>query len=552
MRHRLSIIPLAILLAACLAALPACKKKPPADTGGGSGGDSTPGPSAPANVSTDLFVYAHLDAKSIRDSALFKEIKEAVDKAGGTEEWDKAEGEAVKEIGFKPTDLDSVTACVTEMSDRGDPKYVLIVSSSKSIKGAALLKNGKDTKANADNLYPSKGEALVDFPDDKTVVLLHPDLAKPYLDGYSKNRTGWPMNAELAKAAAGHTAFAVIQIDKLPAKIRNEREAKEFADVLAVRKITLTADLKGKELSISARGSFADAAAAGKAKDMAQKFVGLATTAVDQAMTGKGELGELAMFMPALKEAQRAVKATKVEVSGSDLTIAASYKADFDIGAMIAEGFKKAKEGGPQLTARNNLKQIGLALHTYHDVKGQLPIHGIGANDVPLRNAKDTPLLSWRVAILPYIEQDNLYKQFKLNEPWNSAHNMKLVQQMPKLYAPVSKPGQPGQTHMQMVVGPGAMQPVGTKFDSITDGLTNTIAVVEAATPVVWTKPDDVMLPAKLAPGELKKKFGGQFPGGFNVALWDGSVRFVRDSISERNLGFAINPRDNQVFDWDK
>ena len=153
--------------------------------------------------------------------------------------------------------------------------------------------------------------------------------------------------------------------------------------------------------------------------------------------------------------------------------------------------------------------------------------------------------------MLPYLEHDNLYKQFNHDEPWDSAHNKKLIEQMPKIYASI-KPGKAGYTHLQMVIGPNAMQPPSVTFASITDGLTNTIAVVEAAEPVIWTKPDDVMLPGNVLPKDLKKKFGGLQPNGFNVVLWDGTIRFVRDSISDRTLSLLLNPRDGQVIptDW--
>ena len=170
-----------------------------------------------------------------------------------------------------------------------------------------------------------------------------------------------------------------------------------------------------------------------------------------------------------------------------------------------------------------------------------------------LKTANDKPLLSWRVAILPYIEQVDLYKQFKLNEPWDSPNNKKLIEKMPKIYAS-PKPGKPGYTHVQMVIGPNAMSPVGTKFPaSFPDGTSNTIAVIEAAEPVIWTKPDDVMLPGKELPKDLKKKFGGLFPGGFNVAMWDGSVRFIPDSVSDQTLGNSrSNPKDGMTLgkDW--
>jgi len=75
--------------------------------------------------------------------------------------------------------------------------------------------------------------------------------------------------------------------------------------------------------------------------------------------------------------------------------------------------------------AKTNLKQIALAMHNYHDTYGTFPPHAIYSKD-------GKPLLSWRVMILPYIEQNNLYQQFHLDEPWDSEHNQKLMQQMPR------------------------------------------------------------------------------------------------------------------------
>ncbi len=535
------------VLVACLAVLPGCKKKKVDDSGGGGGG----GGGAGAAVSSDYVLFAQLKAKDIRDSALFAEVQQAITKAEGKAVWDKVEGEASKEMGFMPTDIDTVTVCVTEVPNEGEPKFVLIVASSKPIDKATAFGLGADAKPDARGFYTKRGDGLIHFPNAKTVVLLHPDLAQKYLDGYAKNPTGWPLTAELSRAAAGHTAFAVVNIDKLPAPRQNDREMQEFAPLLAARKVTVTADLKGKELSVGARAGFADATAAGKAKDSVQGFVAQAVGGIEKLLDGKLP-PDAAPFLPAIKEAQRAIKAAKVEVSGSDVTLAGSYKADFDIGQMVADAVKKWGDASGRMKASNNLKQIGLALHNYHDTMGRAPVHGVGANGALLKNATDKPLLSWRVAILPYIEQDNLYKQFKHDEPWDSATNKKLIEQMPKIFASVEKPGKAGYTHLQMVVGPNAMQLPSIAISNIPDGTSNTVAVIEAADPVIWTKPDDVMLPAKLAPGALKKKFGGQYPGGFNVLMWDGSVRFVKDTISERTLGFALNPNDGQVLgsDW--
>ncbi len=180
--------------------------------------------------------------------------------------------------------------------------------------------------------------------------------------------------------------------------------------------------------------------------------------------------------------------------------------------------------------SKNNLLQIGLALHNLHSTYNAFPL-GIADSSGKVG-------LSWRVAILPYIEQDALYKQFKLNEPWNSEHNKKLITQMPKMFAP---PGVDtnGYTYYRSFSGPGAFLPPsnrpaqpgqvvpGLQMLHVTDGLSNTLAVAEAAEPVIWTKPEDL----PFTPGKPPKLGGGVFSDGFNVLICDGSVRYLKSSI---------------------
>ena len=206
------------------------------------------------------------------------------------------------------------------------------------------------------------------------------------------------------------------------------------------------------------------------------------------------------------------------------------------------------------MTESNYLKQIGLALHNYASAyNGPLPVHAVGAKGMPLKNAKDKPLLSWRVALLPYLEHDNLYRQFKLDEPWDS----RAQQEAHRADAEDLRATQAGQGRAtptsRWSIGPNALSPFDMRMPaSFQDGTSQTVAVIEAAQPVIWTKPDDVMLTGKDLPKDLKKKFGGLHPGGFNVLMWDGSVRFVKDSVSETTLSRALNPRDGMVLgsDW--
>jgi hypothetical protein len=75
--------------------------------------------------------------------------------------------------------------------------------------------------------------------------------------------------------------------------------------------------------------------------------------------------------------------------------------------------------------SQNNLKQLGIAIHSYHDVHGFLP--------TDVRDADGKPLLSWRVLLLPYLEQEPLYRRFKLDEPWDSENNKPLLALMPEV-----------------------------------------------------------------------------------------------------------------------
>jgi hypothetical protein len=132
-----------------------------------------------------------------------------------------------------------------------------------------------------------------------------------------------------------------------------------------------------------------------------------------------------------------------------------------------------------------------MAMHTYHDVHGRLPAAAVCGKD-------GKPLLSWRVTILPYLEKMELYEQFKLDEPWDSPHNIRLLSEIPDVYAP--PPGKkskvpPDHTVCHVFVGNG------TAFeghdglrlsDDFPDGTFNTLLLVEAGEPVPWTKPEDL------------------------------------------------------------
>jgi prepilin-type processing-associated H-X9-DG protein len=191
--------------------------------------------------------------------------------------------------------------------------------------------------------------------------------------------------------------------------------------------------------------------------------------------------------------------------------------------ALLLPAVQAAREAARRSQCVNNMKQIGLALHNYHSINGHFP----PASSV---NAEGKPLLSWRVAILPLLNQQELYDEFKQDEPWDGPNNIRLLDRMPDLFRCPSDAAMPGGsiTHYEVISGPGSAfeGPDGQGFQTFIDGTSNTLAVVEAKAPVEWTKPDDVDI--KQVIGSL----GSKHPGGFNVLMADGSVRFIKNTIN--------------------
>jgi len=197
------------------------------------------------------------------------------------------------------------------------------------------------------------------------------------------------------------------------------------------------------------------------------------------------------------------------------------------VALLLVTTFDTSHHAGPNTNAKHNLKQIGLAMHSYLSTNLTFPAQAI-------RGKNGKPLLSWRVALLPYFEQgtvdEYLFGRFRLDEPWNSPHNLKLLDSMPEVYRSPRNP-ETGRTRCLGVVGEktlfGDMH--GASDQDITDGLSNTILVVEADYSVAWTKPEDLDYDATIPLNGL----GHAHPSEFNVLLSDGSVRFILDNIDK-------------------
>lgn len=202
---------------------------------------------------------------------------------------------------------------------------------------------------------------------------------------------------------------------------------------------------------------------------------------------------------------------------------------------------KLMRSAAGQAQSMNNLKQIALAMHNFHDVNAKFPAAATTSKD-------GKPLLSWRVQILPYIEQQQLYNQFHLDEPWDSQHNRKLIEQMPKVFLDPDHPelAKEGKTIYVVPVGEKTAFSVrgGAKIASIVDGTSNTIMTVTlpAEAAVVWTKPEDWQFQPKdptadLLDGKRTKVL---------AAFCDGSVRVIPADIDRQDLRRLVQMNDGE------
>jgi prepilin-type processing-associated H-X9-DG protein len=354
------------------------------------------------------------------------------------------------------------------------------------------------------------------------------------------------------KAATEATATLGLNFAAFPDEIRGDNipaEVRPFAPLFQSDAAVATAKFDGDNVRFEVRFRSADRR---KVTD-AEKSLAAGSTLLQAALgfaineLEKSKEESEKAVLPLAKEVLEMVKRAKITATDTEAVVATTANTDLPVGPFLQMAFGGATATGPAARAKdsNNLKQIGLALHNYHDTYEGFP-------PATLVDRKGKPLLSWRVLILPYIEQDALYREFKLDEPWDSEHNKKVLEKhpMPPVYAlpGVTKDGEKT-THYQVFVGNGAAfdSVLASKINSFTDGTSNTVMVAPGAKAVPWTKPDDIEFDPKVDPRKLILFRNG----GANFAFADGSVRYLKDTIAEDVLRAVITKGGGEVVNLD-
>ncbi|MFH1269122.1 MAG: DUF1559 domain-containing protein, partial [Planctomycetota bacterium] len=188
-------------------------------------------------------------------------------------------------------------------------------------------------------------------------------------------------------------------------------------------------------------------------------------------------------------------------------------------------------------------KQIGLAMHNYHDAYKCFP-----PAYIPDENGQ--PMHSWRVLILPFLDSSPLCDQYNFDEPWDGPGNRALADLMPGVYhCPSEPPSGASHTGYAMIVGPGTLFDGAevTRFRDVLDGTSNTILFVEVSgAEIHWMEPRDLDLKAIRL--RINNPAGpairSRHPGGVNAAFCDGSVHFLSETIDPETLRLLITKAD--------
>jgi beta-lactamase regulating signal transducer with metallopeptidase domain len=296
----------------------------------------------------------------------------------------------------------------------------------------------------------------------------------------------------------------------------------------------LTAEVS-KQSTLNLELTATNGPAAAKVQNTLSALVTLSQNSLSQFRAKASQLSgeQAAMSLRMADMADSFLDTIKITPSGKSTPLGVPVKATASvdaeqmaaISAALAPALETARGSAKQAVSMNNLKQLALAMHNYYEVNQSFPPAVLYGPD------GKTPY-SWRVALLPFVDQAQLYEQYKKDEPWDGPNNKKLIDKMPSVFRDPVEPDSSQASSYFAVVGPTALfsgKKEGTKMIEITDGTSNTLMLVEAKRDIPWTKPEDI----PYGKDHPSPKLGGHYPSVFIGALADGSVRIFSDKLPE-------------------
>ena len=232
----------------------------------------------------------------------------------------------------------------------------------------------------------------------------------------------------------------------------------------------------------------------------------------------------------------KALADTQIQADAATVTARTSIDiAPPMIGAVVMPALAASREAAMRAQTMNNLKQLALGVYLYADKHGdRFPPPVVVGPDGKTKH-------SWRVEVLPLLnlaDTDAVYKEYRLDEPWDSEHNRKLIDKMPAVFRDPHEDASSTNASYFMPTGKGTIggSEDGVKILDIKDGTANTIVLVDAKRNIPWTKPEDIEIDAD--PTKPLPKFGGHLiPEGLFVAAFaDGHVECIAGEVDPKFL----------------
>ena len=470
-----------------------------------------------------------------------------------------------RDLGVNVKEIEQVIGLAQMSAEAPEPQFGLIVRLSKSHQ--------------LDDLFPSAQKAEIvekeeidgrqfrrinenppirfTMPDDKTVLLGLGDYVSQML---ATKDADSPLIKLLKQVDANHEAVAIVSTDMIPKVFKDMVTGPEAVPPVLIPYLGALEQLSALEINIDVSAQLGgELVLHAHDPEEAEQLEATILQGLEFAkqmllaqasQTDSGDpLIDAAMQRYLARLGEHLVKLFRPTRDASRL----SLDSDATIGvagtgvmvAMLLPAVSSARFAARKMSSSNNLKQIGIAIHNYHDTYRQFPV----GESPAIKYEDGKQLLSWRVHLLPFIDEDVLYRQFKLDEPWDSPHNMELLDQIP--YAYVTPHHDLGNRTVYVApLGPDTMLGSGkpTRFRDVTDGTSQTIMVIEAGPEraVPWTKPDDLTIDKDDPVGSV-----GAEKNTFQVLFGDGSVHSLSIGIEPSQFNWLIQMRDGNPIKRD-
>ena len=462
---------------------------------------------------------------------------------------------AMKETGIDPSKIDQAVISYANFEPPREPSFSVAAFFSQPPEPGQVLApikaRAKESTFAGKTYWVDRGQVSFSMPDNRTLLLAPEPVFKQLISGKPADS---PFARQLKQTDFSAHIVAVVSFDvireqlnalvaqapPLPPQFKQFLKIPELVSALEVR--TTFGGSPDFEWIFHAR----DPQSAVQLEQLINQGVAIGKEMIiaqmSQQLQGDDPVQQASVqYMRRLVD--RFASLVKPVRKGDRVTIAVDTQGGWATAgiliSLLLPAVNAAREAARRNASINNLRQIMLAILNYEAAHRTFPPRAI-------LDKQGKPLLSWRVAILPYLEEMELYREFRLDEPWDSEHNKKLIARMPAVF---DNPNlvEPGKTNYLAPVGDDTvLADKPTRVGDITDGLSRTIVVLEvdADRAVEWTRPDDYEIDAKKPLAGL-----GHFrPGNvFGAGFGDGAVRMLEAQIDQATFLLLIKKADGQA-----